>query len=61
VGCRTLEHLEENIGAFEFELCREHVDKIKEIANFSLGFPHNFIGTSYHNSPWLKTAGTIDY
>jgi len=61
IGCRTIEQLEENMCSLEFNLSQDHTDKIQELANFSIGFPHNFIGTSFHNSPWLKTAGTIDY
>jgi len=61
IGCRTVQQLEDNIAALQFELSQEQIDKIKEATKFSIGFPHNFIGTSFYNSPWLKTAGIIDF
>jgi len=61
IGCRSIEQLEENISALQFELSQEQIDRIKEASKFSVGFPHNFIGTSFYNSPWLKTAGIIDF
>jgi len=61
IGCRTVQQLEDNIAALQFELSQEQIDKIKEASKFSIGFPHNFIGTSFYNSPWIKTAGIIDF
>jgi len=59
VGVSNVKQLEDNIGAFEFQLSKEDTKRIDELSKLELGFPHNFIGTDYHNNPWLKLGGTI--
>jgi len=59
IGVRSIETLKENIGALEFTLSKEQMTKLNEISAIDLGFPHNFIGTSYQSCPWIKPAGVI--
>jgi len=59
VGVSSLRQLEDNIGSFEFKLSKEDTKRIADVSAVELGFPHNFIGTNYHNNPWLKYGGTI--
>jgi len=58
-GVSSLKQLEDNVAAFEFHLSQEHTKRIYDVSAFELGFPFNFIGTDYHNNPWLKLGGTI--
>ena len=59
LGVRTLAQLEDNLKALEFTLTPEQLHKLSAAAPYEPGFPHNFIGTSVKNNPWLKDAGTI--
>jgi aryl-alcohol dehydrogenase-like predicted oxidoreductase len=59
VGVRTVEQLLDNLGALEFALSEEHIERLNLVSSFDLGFPHNIIGTSYQSCPWLKDSGTI--
>jgi aryl-alcohol dehydrogenase-like predicted oxidoreductase len=59
LGVRTLQQLEDNLKALEFTLTPQQLHRLSTVACFELGFPHNFIGTSYKNNPWLKDAGTL--
>ncbi|KAK4047038.1 putative aryl-alcohol dehydrogenase aad14 [Microbotryomycetes sp. JL221] len=45
VGGRKVEHLHDNIKALTIKLTPEQINRIEEIKQFDLGFPHNFIGT----------------
>jgi aryl-alcohol dehydrogenase-like predicted oxidoreductase len=59
IGVRSIETLNENIKALEFTLSKEHMARLNEVSAIDLGFPHNFIGTSYQTCPWIKPAGVI--
>ncbi len=49
VGARKLAHLEDNIGALDFTLSVEHLDKLNTASSFQLPFPHSFIASDmYH-------------
>lgn len=54
LGLRKMSHLEDNLRAMDFTLSREHVDRLNKVAKFDLGFPLDFIGTSYDTSPWVN-------
>lgn len=59
LGVRTVAQLEENVKALNFTLTKDQIARLNAVAHFEPGFPHNFIGTSVNNTPWLKDAGTI--
>lgn len=44
IGARKLAHLEDNLGALEFTLSDEHIERLYQMSAFDLPFPHNFIG-----------------
>lgn len=54
LGLRKMTHLEDNLKALEFTLTPEQVNRLDEVAKFDLGFPLDFIGTSYETSPWVN-------
>jgi aryl-alcohol dehydrogenase-like predicted oxidoreductase len=43
IGARTMEQLEDNIGALEVTLTAEQMNVLNEVSNPSLNFPHDFI------------------
>ncbi len=50
VGARTVAHLEDNIGALDFTLSPDQIDRLTQASTFNLPFPHSFINTEmYHN------------
>jgi aryl-alcohol dehydrogenase-like predicted oxidoreductase len=50
VGARKVAHLEDNIGALDFTLSPEQIDRLNQVSSFDLPFPHRFINTDmYHN------------
>jgi aryl-alcohol dehydrogenase-like predicted oxidoreductase len=50
VGARKLAHLEDNLGALDFTLSVEHLDRLRNASAFALPFPHSFIASDmYHN------------
>ncbi|KAJ3078413.1 hypothetical protein HK102_004525 [Quaeritorhiza haematococci] len=62
LGPRTLEQLEDNIAALEFELDDDDMARLLQISAFELGFPHDFLGgtSSYRGHAWLQSAGYIE-
>jgi aryl-alcohol dehydrogenase-like predicted oxidoreductase len=49
IGVRKLTHLEDNLGALDFTLSVEHLDKLTAASSFALPFPHSFIASDmYH-------------
>jgi len=60
IGCRTVAQLEDNLGALEFTLSKEHLQRLDDASKYELLFPHKFIGTSYQTNPWLKRGGVVD-
>lgn len=50
IGARKLSHLEDNMGALDFMLNAEQIEKLNQVSRFDLPFPHNFMATGmYHN------------
>ncbi len=50
IGARKLTHLEDNIGALDFMLSVEQIDRLNAASSFALPFPHSFIASEmYHN------------
>jgi aryl-alcohol dehydrogenase-like predicted oxidoreductase len=50
VGARKVSHLEDNLGALEFTLNAEQLDRLNQASSFDLPFPHSFISSAmYHN------------
>jgi aryl-alcohol dehydrogenase-like predicted oxidoreductase len=50
IGARKLAHLEDNIGALDFTLSVEQLNKLSAASSFKLPFPHSFIASDmYHN------------
>jgi aryl-alcohol dehydrogenase-like predicted oxidoreductase len=43
IGARTLEQLEDNLGALEVALSPDHVARLDEVSKPQLAFPHDFI------------------
>eukprot|EP00803_Ostreobium_quekettii_P001440 evm.model.scf_2809.2 EVM.evm.TU.scf_2809.2 scf_2809:10118-15886(-) len=54
LGLRKMSHLIDNLKAMEFTLTAEHIDRLNKVAKFDLGFPLDFIGTSYETCPWVN-------
>jgi aryl-alcohol dehydrogenase-like predicted oxidoreductase len=49
VGARKLSHLEDNLGALDFDLTPEQMDRLDEASAFELPFPWNFMASEmYH-------------
>ncbi|MBE9167083.1 aldo/keto reductase [Pleurocapsales cyanobacterium LEGE 06147] len=49
IGARKLSHLEDNLGALDFALDREQIDRLNQVSAFVMPFPHNFIALDmYH-------------
>ncbi|CAG9992136.1 unnamed protein product [Clonostachys byssicola] len=67
VGCRTIQHLKENIHALSLRLNDEDIKEIDGAAPFDLGFPGNFLAPTYHLTGDVKPVftlamgGTMDY
>jgi len=60
MGVRTMQQLEDNLGALEFTLGPEHLARLSHVSRFDLGFPHDFLGgTSYKTNKWLKAGGIL--
>lgn len=43
IGARTLQQLEENLGALNVVLDEEHRQRLEQISSIDLGFPHEFL------------------
>ena len=43
IGARKLSHLKDNLGALDFALSQEQLDRLNHISGFAMPFPHNFI------------------
>lgn len=54
LGLRKMTHLEDNLKALEFKLSPGHLRSLENVAKFDFGFPLDFIGTSYEDSPWVN-------
>lgn len=54
LGLRKMSHLLDNLKAMEFTLSPDHMERLNKVAKFDLGFPLDFIGTSYETCPWVN-------
>jgi aryl-alcohol dehydrogenase-like predicted oxidoreductase len=43
IGARKVAHLEDNLGALDFMLSAEQIDRLNQASNFVLPFPYSFI------------------
>lgn len=43
IGATSLQHLDQNLGAVEWELTREEVAQLDEASSFEIGYPYEFI------------------
>jgi len=43
IGARTAAQLQENLEATTWELTQEHLDRLDQVSQIKLGFPHNFL------------------
>ena len=62
LGCRTLEQLEDNLGALEFELTPQQIARLDEVSKDSPAklFPHNFLGTDTKSTTFLHLPNPVD-
>ena len=45
IGARTMEQLEDNLGALEVKLTAEQIKALDEVSKPKLNFPHDFLET----------------
>ncbi len=59
LGPSSLEQLEDNLGALEFNLTEDHIKRLDEVSKNSPApiFPHYWNGTSTEDNSWLHTPG----
>jgi aryl-alcohol dehydrogenase-like predicted oxidoreductase len=50
VGARTVAHLEDNLGALDFTLTTEQIDRLERASSFALPFPHSFITSAMYKN-----------
>jgi aryl-alcohol dehydrogenase-like predicted oxidoreductase len=50
IGARKVEHLQDNIGALDFTLNTEQIDRLNRASHFELPFPHSFISSGMYHS-----------
>jgi aryl-alcohol dehydrogenase-like predicted oxidoreductase len=50
IGARKVEHLKDNIGALDFTLSAEQIDRLNKASHFDLPFPHSFISSGMYNN-----------
>jgi aryl-alcohol dehydrogenase-like predicted oxidoreductase len=50
IGARKVEHLKDNIGALDFTLTAEQIDRLNKASHFDLPFPHSFISSGMYNN-----------
>lgn len=47
VGARKVEQVLDSLGAAEVRLSAEQLARLDEVSRIELGFPHDFLATSY--------------
>jgi aryl-alcohol dehydrogenase-like predicted oxidoreductase len=50
IGARKVSHLADNIGALDFTLNAEQIDRLNKVSSFDLPFPHNFINSGMYKT-----------
>lgn len=58
LGARTLEQLQDNLGALAFQLTSDQLNTLDEASRIDLGFPHDFLRTDSIRE--LVYGGTYD-
>ncbi len=48
IGVRTVDQLQDNLGALEWKLSKEHKSAIDEVSRIELGFPHTILPGNQH-------------
>ena len=43
IGARTVQQIEDNLGALAFTLSDEHIARLNQVSQIELGFPHDFL------------------
>ncbi len=54
LGVRNMSHLDEQLRSLEFTLSEEQMAILNTAARCDLGFPLDFIGTTYDSCPWVN-------
>jgi len=54
LGVRSMAHLDEQLHALDFCLTEDQLETLNAAAHCDLGFPLDFIGTSYDTCPWVN-------
>lgn len=54
LGVRSMTHLDEQLHALEFRLNSDQLEALNTAAHCDLGFPLDFIGTTYDTCPWVN-------
>src|SRR5216684_2758188 len=57
IGARTVEQLDDNVGALEVKLAPEHVNALEEVSRPKLDFPYDFLRNA---GPFGYGGATID-
>ena len=57
IGARTVEQLDDNVGALEVKLAPEHVNALEEVSRPKLDFPYDFVRNA---GPFGYGGATID-
>ena len=47
LGCRTLDQLQDNLCCLEFQLSRDQMDELSQLADFKMGFPLSFLKSAH--------------
>lgn len=50
VGVRTAAQMADNLGALDFELSQEHMDRLNKVSAIEMGFPYDFVNQPYTRS-----------
>lgn len=56
VGARTLNQLQDNLGALDLLLEDDHLDRLASVSTVSLGFPHDFLASAMPRNNILGEA-----
>ena len=43
IGARTLDQLKDNLGSLDVQLSPQQLEKLNEVSQIDLGFPHDFV------------------
>lgn len=61
IGARKESQMRENLGALEFTLTPEHLNRLEQVSQIELGFPHDFLASEpVKNALYGTTFSKID-